>query len=44
VRRETELEIRHGSFPPQPHARLVAIGELDAGGVEGGADGVDCAF
>jgi hypothetical protein len=23
-------------LPPQPHARLVAAGELDAGGLEGG--------
>jgi hypothetical protein len=32
-----------GGFP-QPHPRLIAIGELDAGGLEGGADGVDGAL
>ena len=29
---------------PQPHARLIAVSELDARGFEGGADGVDGAL
>jgi len=29
---------------PQPHTRLLAVRELDAGGLESGADSVDGAF
>ena len=36
--------LRWQRFPffPHPHARLIAVGELDAGGIEGSADSIDC--